>query len=337
MKEEVKHEDLLAYLAGELSDGRLREQIARESEIEGSYVHRWMEEMGRRARDPFGLVDWRRLASVEEGQEHVRPEVGVSQADAVKGRRSNRYAAIMALVACVLVIAGIFWPIQQSAVEIKDGNLAVVTVDASGRVTGLEDYPVDSRDAVESLVTRQRFTKSAALEEVEAAFPILKSEAPATTVLIEPVGTMVQSARPMFSWKGLEGGVKSYRVVIYDAGSKEVTASGSILKTEWAPPQDLERGNAYSWKVFAIGTETDWVAPKPGERKAVFGVMSKDREEILRRRLVEAKDSHLLQFLAYTDVGLLQEAEGELEALSVENPRSEIVRRLREGFRDFRK
>lgn len=97
MSDEITREDLVAYLSGKCDDHALRARIAQESERNGSPVQRWLTEMGRRAADPFGLIDWLRIAGFggeeDSSQDGAQPAAAIKPSTAVPGPQAGRSQA----------------------------------------------------------------------------------------------------------------------------------------------------------------------------------------------------------------------------------------------------
>ena len=92
--------------------------------------------------------------------------------------------------------------------------------------------------------------------------------------------------------------------------------------------RSLKRGRVYSWEVTAIkeGREiTSPVAPSPPAR---FKVLDQARLDELERARRTYAGSHLLLGVLYANIGLVEDAQREFQALAAANPNSEVAKRL---------
>lgn len=72
---EVTHEDLLAFVAGNI-DRETKRRIAAEMKVEGSYVQKWLRRLAEAAGSPFN-VRWGQLISSDDvGESQPESEVG---------------------------------------------------------------------------------------------------------------------------------------------------------------------------------------------------------------------------------------------------------------------
>jgi hypothetical protein len=69
--------------------------------------------------------------------------------------------------------------------------------------------------------------------------------------LASPLGKIIQTDRPVFSWRALEG-ADGYLVNIYDGNFNRVAGSSTIKDTSWQIDRPLARGRIYIWQVTAI-------------------------------------------------------------------------------------
>jgi hypothetical protein len=143
--------------------------------------------------------------------------------------------------------------------------------------------------------------------------------------LTGPVGKVVGSTRPQFSWKPLKD-ADSYVVKIFDAKFKSIAESPPLRSTNWVPPVQLAHGSAYRWQVTAIKDGEEVVSPVRPAPDARFKVIdAAAANEIAAAKRIK---SHLVLGITYANAGLIDEAEREFQALAKQNPRSEVVKGL---------
>jgi hypothetical protein len=142
-----------------------------------------------------------------------------------------------------------------------------------------------------------------------------------------PVGKIVVSDRPQFTWGSVDG-ADSYTVSIYDDNYSKVATSPPLKQPAWTPGTPLRRGAFYKWQVTALknGEEIKSpVRPAPDARFKVLDVSAASDIETAKR---QAGTSHLLLGIVYAKAGLIAEAEREFQALLKQNPNSELAKRL---------
>ena len=162
-------------------------------------------------------------------------------------------------------------------------------------------------------------------------------DAPGNTFsVIEPVGKVILSDRPTFRWSQLEGAT-SYVVEVFDAKFNLVMASPQLAERSWVPPQPLKRGGLYSWQVKAVKQGVQFESPRPPAPQANFRVVDQAKADELARARQSYNSSHLTLGLLYTQAGLLDQAEQELQALQKNNPNAAVARRLVESLQALRR
>jgi hypothetical protein len=150
-----------------------------------------------------------------------------------------------------------------------------------------------------------------------------------------PVGQVVLSDRPTFSWRPLAGAT-SYRVSVFDAEGSKVagTPEEGIPDTRWTPVKPLARGRVYEWEVIALREGEEVAkAPRPPAPPAKLQVVSPAKSAELARYA----GSPLTRGILAAEAGLLDESELEFQKLLRANPRSEVARKLLSQVRAMRK
>ncbi|MET0625901.1 MAG: zf-HC2 domain-containing protein [Pyrinomonadaceae bacterium] len=204
-----------------------------------------------------------------------------------------------------------------------------VTVDAGGRVEGLDALAPAHRQLVGRMLTTARVETPRMSWESRPGRDVLMGGADGrlSFSLLSPVGQIVRDVRPTLRWTPLEG-AESYVVTVRDSRGGTVAMSGPLSSAEWSVPQPLRRGVVYSWKVLAVKDGEEIVSPSPTAADARFKVLEETRAEELDSAERLRPRSRLLLGALYARAGLLDEAEREFQKLSEENPRSRVAREL---------
>jgi hypothetical protein len=214
-------------------------------------------------------------------------------------------------------------------VQFTDGG-SRVTLDASGNLSGVEEWSFeDQRLAREALIS-QRLEKSPQLAGLSRSHSSLmgSDREGQSFAVIDPAGKIVLNDRPTLRWSRLMG-ASGYIVEIYDERFTPVITSPIVTWT--SPP--LQRGQVFSWQVKAIKDGQESLAPRPPAPQAKFRIVDQAKAAEKSRVKREHPASHLLLGLVYARAGLLDEAERELRALQKANPNVEVVRRLAASIR----
>ncbi|HXG66859.1 MAG TPA: zf-HC2 domain-containing protein, partial [Blastocatellia bacterium] len=216
---------------------------------------------------------------------------------------------------------------------LNDGDERI-TLDARGNFTGLESLPAADQQRVKTALTTQKVRTPKALRELrDSAGALMGGATGAAFTLLSPVGKVVASERPTLRWRPFDGAI-SYQVTITDpeAGYKEVAVSPELQGTEWTVNRQLERGRVYTWQVTARTQGGEVKSPAPN-REAKFQVLGRAKAiEVARAKKIHA-GRHLTLGLLYAQAGLLDEAEGEFQALVASNPQSPVARKLLRAVR----
>lgn len=203
----------------------------------------------------------------------------------------------------------------------------LISVDQMGKFNGGEELPAAYRQLASAALKDGNVPLPSWIRELHGQPGTLMgagSEENSLRVL-SPVGVVVESARPEFTWKPL-GANSRYKVKVYDSDFHLVTESNPTTNTSWIPPKDLPRGNTYTWVVAARRGDSEVMAPQPPSPEAKFKVLEQAKLRDLKE--FERKNSHFLLGLAYADAGLLEQAKREFQSLQKENPNSPLAARL---------
>ena len=211
---------------------------------------------------------------------------------------------------------------------------AEVIMNKRGQLEGLRELPPDLKESVERALATGRLGASPALKGWAIGGGNLRGgmETPSTFAPWAPVDVVIETDRPTFRWRALEGA--QYCVVtIYDAKLRQVGSSGPVTRSEWTTPNSLERGVTYSWQVSAVKDGETIVTPKPPLPEARFRVLDQRAVSALAKLKESAANSHLAMGVFYWQHGLLEEAEREFQALANANPNSPVVKGLLTSIR----
>lgn len=207
-------------------------------------------------------------------------------------------------------------------------------IDSRGRFAGLEGLPDEWRRAVESALRAQRVERPTVVEALSRQKETLlgPSGSAHKVLIVGPAGTVVESDRPLFSWRALSGEA-SYVVAVFDSQYNRVAKSGPLTATEWTCPKTLQRGATYTWQVTALRDGEAIVSPSPPAPEARFMVLEQAvADELMRARQLRPA-SHLTLGVLYARAGLADEAEREFRALVESNPGSAAARNLLHSVR----
>jgi anti-sigma factor RsiW len=228
-------------------------------------------------------------------------------------------------------------PVTEIAESIHDGG-SVVAMDTEGKLRGLESLPAAYEKEVRTALTNKRVETPSDLRELIGKTGVLMGTADNSLAfsLIGPVGTIVKIDKPTFRWKPLSGAT-SYVVAVYDSGFNLVASSESQTGAEWSSAIPLKRGETYSWQVTAIKDGKELVSPAPPAPDAKFKILDASKTKEIDQAKRTYPDSHLVLGVLYERAGLLDDAERELRALTVANPKSQTARKLLNDLKSLRR
>lgn len=226
-------------------------------------------------------------------------------------------------------------PSPHIVVTLNDGE-RVVTLDSRGRIRGVAASAPGMQRMLAVALASQSLEKPHALERIiRGSSNQLGAGESSSFALQRPVGTVVESARPTFIWKPLQG-ASGYLVSVFDAQLNEVARSEMLTTTEWQPSRELQRGAIYRWQVIAMQDGREILSPSPTAPEAKFKVLEQQQAQALTRGRRRYANSHLALSVLYAQRGLLDEAETELRALVKDNPDSTVARKLLHSLQAWR-
>jgi hypothetical protein len=218
-----------------------------------------------------------------------------------------------------------------SGVELLDGSNRI-TLDQQGNLAGLQTTSRNEQLVKEALLNgRVKVTTSFAGGSATSGTLMGKSDNPSFR-LVSPVNRVIESDRPTFRWRGLDG-LATFNVSIFDESLNKVLESESLIKNQWTATPALKRGQTYIWQVRANVNNQEIIAPAPGQPRAKFKVLEQSKIDEIENAKRMATPSHLVMGILYADAGLLENAEREFNALLKANPQSPVARRLLQSVR----
>lgn len=224
----------------------------------------------------------------------------------------------------------------QPLIALNDGGRQI-TVDQTGHVNGLESLPLDLRKNVERVLATREFRAPRNLVDLSTGSGTLRGGGSDQNTLLplDPMGVVLETDRPTFRWRTLAD-ARDYVVTIYDSRLRRVQSSGPIVGSEWTTATPLQRGVRYSWQISAVKDGKSIVAPKPPAPEARFRVLDRSAVTDLENAKRIHTGSHLAMGVLYLKYGLIDQAEGELEALVRANPNSPVAAQLLTSVRSVR-
>lgn len=224
----------------------------------------------------------------------------------------------------------------QALLALNDGSRRIA-IDEQGNLTGLDELSPAHRQAVKNGLATQQVVNPSALAGVRGLRGALRGESNGSEFApLNPVGKVIFTNRPTFSWNRLDGAT-AYKVVVYDSTFNAVSSSPQLTTNSWANPHALKRGEIYSWQVIATKDGQEIKVPVPPASEARFKVLEQGAANELERARRSYGGSHLALGVLYAQAGLLDEAEREFNILLKANPNSDVARNLLRNVRQMRR
>ncbi len=212
-----------------------------------------------------------------------------------------------------------------------------VTLDKAGNVTGLEDIPPGTRQAVREVLLGSDLQRPQVLAELTGEGGTLRGagDTKAAFSLLSPERTVVAEVSPIFKWQPLKGAT-SYQVHVVDTGNHEVAKSPELPATaaQWTPSIPLKRGGVYTWIVTARVNGEEITSPAASAPEWKFKVLEEEKMNELNR--VKRSNSHLALGIFYARAGMIKDAVREFQLLTDENPHSPVVTKLLRSIQSWR-
>ncbi|HYM00899.1 MAG TPA: hypothetical protein VEZ90_18220 [Blastocatellia bacterium] len=219
-------------------------------------------------------------------------------------------------------------PSSPIVVALNDGE-GVITLDRHGHLDGFKSLPGDYEQLIKAALVNQRVQPprliAGLLSKPEALLgPTDNRE---RFSLISPISRVIETDRPVFRWKALEG-ASSYYVTVRNSSSKEAIVSPMVSGTDWTPPGRLVRGALYAWEVTALREGKELTVPIAPMPQARFYVLEQRKLDELNQARRKYAGSQLMLGILYVRAGLLDQAEQSFESLVAANPDSVTAKRL---------
>lgn len=224
-------------------------------------------------------------------------------------------------------------PTQTGSV-IHDGT-RLISLGPGGGIQGLDRLSGPDQALLQRTLAGERMETAASLTDLSGTAGVLLGtpSAPTRGKLLGPLGTVVEDPRPVFRWQPVTGA--TYAVSVYDAGYNRIAASPPLTTAEWRIPKPLARGERYSWQL-TVRQKVEFTLPAPPAPEARFRILSEADEAELTRARANWGDSHLVLGVLYARIGLLDDAQREMQALRAQNPASQQVEALETSLERLR-
>lgn len=222
------------------------------------------------------------------------------------------------------------------AIVVLNDRGGTITVDKRGNVSGLEGVPASTRNEIAQVLLSGRIERPSVLKDLGGQQATLRGSNDGPTFkLISPARGVIVSDRPTFKWENVSK-ASAYIVYINDPSGQIVARSNELSPEhrEWLVPTPLGRGEIYTWTVTAVVDGMERVAPGRSVPEMKFQVLSAANLRQLNQ--LKRVRSHLTLGLFYAKVGLIGEAERELQTVVLLNPGCESAIKLLREIRSWR-
>jgi hypothetical protein len=183
----------------------------------------------------------------------------------------------------------------------------------------------------------QRIDRAPVLMELAGKPSTLMGRSEALTFnLLQPVGTVTLSTRPVFNWQPLAGAT-SYRVYVLDTDFKVVAESGPVTATSWSSPTALDRGVVYLWQVSAMKEGEVISAPAAPRPEARFKILTGSKTREVQQAVKARAGSHLALGIIFAHTGLLDDAEREFQNALSRTQEAAMARKLLQNLSALRR
>lgn len=227
-------------------------------------------------------------------------------------------------------------PNSAEAMIVLNDRGGTITVDKAGKVSGLDDVSESMRNKIAQVLLSGRIARPPILKDLGAEDSALRgNNRDQPFKLISPARSVIVSNRPAFRWESVSG-ASAYSVYITDTSGQIIAKSGELApnRREWLASKPLSRGAIYAWSVSALVDGKEITAPGPSAPEMKFQILSD--ANLAQLNQPKRVQSHLALGLFYAKVGLIAEAERDLEEVVRQNPSSESTRELIRQIRSWR-
>ncbi|MEW6736020.1 MAG: zf-HC2 domain-containing protein [Acidobacteriota bacterium] len=222
-------------------------------------------------------------------------------------------------------------PTSDIILSLQDGKKHLA-IDREGNITGSLELSNSYQEAIKKALLEQRIETAPIVTDLITRKDRFMGEmhSDPSFTLISPVGTVVQSDRPTFSWQSVAG-ADNYTVSVYDLEFNEVAMGQALAGTQWTLKQMLKRGQIYYWQVTAHQKDKELIA-----LPAKFMVLEKASIVKLEKIKQSEANSSLLLAVVYAQMGLLDDAKVELETLLKANNGLPVIKKLLQSLEKSR-
>lgn len=220
-------------------------------------------------------------------------------------------------------------------------NGQTITLGKDGKLVTELELPQDYQETLATALSQQRLVLLPALKSLTQSSHTLKSGEPSTAQfsVVTPVGMVLKTDRPLFRWHPVKDAT-NYVVAIFDEDFNPIQSSdqkaGKLTQTQWRAVQALPRGRVLLWQVTAQVGEQQITAPAAPAPEARFQILLPNQVAELQRAQRDFPKSHFLLGTLYAEVGLVEDAAREFQALQAENPQSLLVKKFLQQLRQAR-
>ena len=199
------------------------------------------------------------------------------------------------------------------------------------------EFPPAYQTEIERVLAGNRLNLPAELNELNAQTgKLMGGGSDAVPFALEaPLGKIIQTARPQFRWRALEGAT-GYVVNVYDANFNRVAGSPQITNTSWRIDRPLAGNKIYIWQVTALKDGQEIKSPVRPAPDAKFKVIDAAKANELARLSREYKNEPLFLGILYANAGLVDEAEREFQKEIAKNPNSKPARKFLQDVRKLK-
>jgi hypothetical protein len=224
-----------------------------------------------------------------------------------------------------------------------------IRFDWGGIINLASTLPEADLDAVNRIcvaaLRNEPLPASPALVSLKSATMIWRGQPSGASVplkIIRPTRTLIKPGRANFQWRTATG-VQSYTVhVVDDETQEEVVTSPLIFPSsnasicEWSEGGSLSPGKRYRWYVATVVNDQEIDVPQAQEPPARFSVLSEEELAHVNEANKANQGDQLIDGLLDLQVGLLDDAEADFQALLEEPSQTSegktLLRRLVQGI-----
>jgi hypothetical protein len=163
----------------------------------------------------------------------------------------------------------------------------------------------------------------AMLQQLRGTSDTLRGPSDSAHAALQPVGVVVESTRPTFTWPAAK---RASYVVTVAEGDEVVARSPVLHAARWTPAEPLRRGRTYVWQVELRESQTR--LPSPEAPQAMFHVLDDTSARELDDAHQRFPDDHLLLGLLYARAGVVDRAREELAQFAAAHPEDAAARQL---------